>query len=206
MILWKIPRIVKKFYPGLIWNFTTDHRAVYLTFDDGPTIDVTLEVIEILKQYNIQATFFCIGRNVERNPDIFQVLIETGCAVGNHTYSHIKGWKTSDPDYFSDIELASRYIQSNLFRPAYGQIKPSQTRHLRLYYRIIMWSLMSYDFHPEMTKEKCLNHVIKNTKPGSILVFHDSIKASENMLYTLPRALEYFIAQGFEFKTIPSAL
>ncbi len=173
-----------------------------MTFDDGPTVDISSKVLEILNRYNALATFFCSGRNAERNQDILSNIIQEGHVLGNHTYSHLKGWYTSNHIYYADIEMASRFIPSALFRPPYGLIKPSQIRYLRQYYKIIMWSLLSYDYHPHFTKEQCLKHVMKNTKPGSIVVFHDSVKASHNMLYALPRVLDYFSEQGYTFKSL----
>ncbi len=202
MILWNPLRIAKYLYPGLICNVSTNKQTVYLTFDDGPTVDISTKVLEILKRYRARATFFCSGRNAERNQDILSNIVQEGHAVGNHTYSHLKGWYTSNHIYYADIEMASRFIPSGLFRPPYGLIKPSQIRYLRQYYKIIMWSLLSYDYHPHITKEQCLNYVMKNTKSGYIVVFHDSLKASQNMLYALPRVLDYFSERGYIFESL----
>lgn len=202
MILWNPLRIAKYLHPGLICNVSTNKQTVYLTFDDGPTVDISTKVLEILKRYNALATFFCSGRNAERNQDILSNIVHEGHAVGNHTYSHLKGWYTSNHVYYADIEMASRFIPSALFRPPYGLIKPSQIKYLRQYYKIIMWSLLSYDYHPHITKEQCLKYVMKNTKPGSIIVFHDSAKASQNMLYALPRILDNFSERGYTFESL----
>ncbi|MBN1157874.1 MAG: polysaccharide deacetylase family protein [Bacteroidales bacterium] len=195
--------MIKNLLPGLVWNIPAGNRKLYLTFDDGPHTEITGKVLEILEKYNASATFFCTGRNVERDPAIFNAIIQSGHAIGNHTYSHIKGWHTKNSEYYADVKLASRFIPSSLFRPPYGMIKPSQARNLLHYYKIFMWSLLSYDFRPDVKKEKCLDHVLKNSKPGSIIVFHDSVKASMNMLYALPRVLDHFSQQGFAFRKIP---
>jgi peptidoglycan/xylan/chitin deacetylase (PgdA/CDA1 family) len=202
MIIVRIPGIFKKIYPGLIWNISAADRAVCLTFDDGPTPGITERVLSVLDEFRAVATFFCIGRNAERHPEILRQILEAGHEVGNHTYSHLKGWYTPNRQYFEDIELASEFIPSDLYRPAYGMITPCQVRYLRKEYRIVMWDVMSYDFHPRTSREKCLDHVIRYTKPGSVVVFHDSVKASEKLLFALPRALEYFMERGFTFKTI----
>lgn len=199
----QIPWILKKTLTSLTWKMDQDIPALYLTFDDGPTPGITAEVLSILDRYNAKATFFCIGRNAERYPDIFKQIIANGHAAGNHTYSHLKGWYTCNRDYFNDIALAARFVPSRLFRPAYGMITPSQIRYLKKQYRIVLWSIMSFDFDRDTNPEKCLGYVLKHARPGSIVVFHDSQKASENVLYALPRVLEHFIEKGYAFNSIP---
>ena len=176
---------------------------MFLTFDDGPTPEITREVLAVLSRFKAQATFFCIGRNVERNPEIYRLILNSGHATGNHTYSHLKGWNTPDAAYFNDIALAARYVPSKLFRPAYGMITPAQLRYLKQLYRIVMWDVMSYDFAYNTSPEKCLQNVIRYTRPGSIIVFHDSVKAAEKTLYVLPRVLEHYAEMGYVFKPIP---
>jgi len=198
-----VPRIFKLAFPVLTWNIRGDRKVLYLTFDDGPTPVITSEVLSVLREHNALATFFCIGRNAERNPDIYQQIISAGHATGNHTYSHLKGWYTQNREYYNDIQLAAGFVPSALFRPAYGLITPRQAMHLRKQFRIIMWDVMSYDFHPRVTREKCLENVILYAKSGSIIVFHDSAKASEKTLYALPRVLSHFASLGFTFETIP---
>ena len=206
MLFVKTPVLIMKLFPELIWHFSSreeeQKNRVYLTFDDGPTPEITLKILDILDSYNARATFFCLGRNAERYHDIFQEILNRNHAVGNHTYSHLKGWKTKNKEYYSDIELAGNFIKSTLFRPPYGKIKRAQLKYLRHSYRIIMWDVMSYDFKTTIGKEKCLSIVLKNVRPGSIIVFHDSPKASDNMLYALPRLIENFSAQGFSFNYI----
>jgi len=189
-------------YPNLLWELP-EEKVLYLTFDDGPTPRITQEVVSTLGKVNAHATFFCIGRNAERYPAILKQIIEEGHSVGNHTYSHLKGWFTPNREYYEDVLLAAGIIRSGLFRPAYGMIKPSQVRHLKKQFRIVLWDIMSYDFSVTTSKEKCLNNVVRHAQPGSIIVFHDSVKASENMLYALPRVLEYFTEKGFAFKSLP---
>lgn len=200
----RVPGILKGILPEITWKIRDTKLVLYLTFDDGPTPDITGEVLSILANYNAGATFFCIGRNVERNPAIYSQLLVNQHSTGNHTYSHLKGWYTSNREYFDDIRLASRFIHSGLFRPAYGMITPSQIRQLKKQYRIIMWDVMSYDFDYGTGPDKCLNNVIRYARSGSIVVFHDSVKASEKVLYALPRVLEYFSEKGFAFRSIPS--
>lgn len=198
----RIPGILKKIYPGLTWNIRGEDRVLHLTFDDGPTPDITGQVLDILATANARATFFCIGRNAERHPEILRRIIDAGHAVGNHTYSHLKGWYTPNREYYEDIELASQFVPSQLYRPAYGMITPMQIRYLKQHFRIVLWDVMSYDFDPGVSKEKCLLNVTANAGPGSVIVFHDSVKASASMLYALPRVLDFFGEKGYRFKAI----
>jgi peptidoglycan/xylan/chitin deacetylase (PgdA/CDA1 family) len=198
----RIPRILKKVFPEITWDIQEPTPALYLTFDDGPTPEITAEVLSVLARFNARATFFCIGRNVERHPDIYAQILANGHATGNHTYSHLKGWYTPNREYYEDIALAAQFVYSGLYRPAYGMITPSQLRYLKKSYRIVMWDVMSYDFAYNTSPEKCLRNVIGNVRPGSVLVFHDSFKAAEKVRYALPRVLEYFAERGFAFPSI----
>jgi len=209
-----VPIFVKKTFPNVVWGFPAKSKSIYLTFDDGPTPEITVWTLSILKQYDAKATFFCIGKNVKEHPEIFHKIIIDGHAIGNHTYNHLKGWKTKTDDYINNVENTRKVIVNqiqnpefriqNLFRPPYGQIRPKQVKKLsRLGYNIIMWSVLSMDYDNSLSKEKCLKNVINNTSSGDIVVFHDSIKASKNMQYALPKVLEYFSKKGYEFKRIP---
>jgi peptidoglycan/xylan/chitin deacetylase (PgdA/CDA1 family) len=198
----RVPGILKRIYPGLTWNIPGGDRVLHLTFDDGPTPDITDKVLSMLAKADARATFFCIGRNAERHLEILRRITDAGHAVGNHTYSHLKGWYTPNQAYYEDIELASQYVPSDLYRPAYGMITPSQIRYLKRSFHIVLWDVMSYDFDPSTSGEKCLSNVIRYAGPGSVVVFHDSVKASDNLLYALPRVLEYFGGKGFSFEAI----
>ncbi|MBN1791910.1 MAG: polysaccharide deacetylase family protein [Bacteroidales bacterium] len=198
----RIPRLLKRTFPEITWEIQDTAPSLYLTFDDGPTPGITTSVLEVLAKFRAKATFFCIGRNVERHPDIYRQILEAGHATGNHTYSHLKGWYTPNREYFEDISLAAQFIRSSLYRPAYGMITPSQLRHLKKLYRIVMWDIMSYDFALNTTPENCLRNAMRYAGPGSVVVFHDSLKASEKVLYALPRVLEHFSGKGFGFKSI----
>lgn len=202
MNLVRIPRPAKALCPSVTWEIMDGGPSLYLTFDDGPTPVITAKVLDILEQYHAKATFFCIGRNVERHPDIYRQVVSAGHATGNHTYSHLKGWFTPDSEYYADIALAAHFVPSALYRPAYGMITPGQLRHLRKQYRIVLWSIMSYDFAYNTSPQQCLKNVIQYARPGSVIVFHDSVKASEKVLYALPRVLEHFTEKGWVFKKI----
>ena len=198
----RIPSFIQSIFPSLVWSLPNKESIIYLTFDDGPTPGITEKVLEILSSYNAKATFFCIGKNVAENADLYQSIIASGHSIGNHTNNHKNGWKTDNINYFQNIEECAKNVNSKLFRPPYGKIKPSQTNYLKDRYKIIMWNVLSGDFDPTLSKEKCLKNVLNLTDSGSIVVFHDSIKASERMLYTLPLMLEHFTKKGFQFKGI----
>lgn len=199
----KTPPIFKKIFSKYRWHFHSDEKILYLTFDDGPTEHITEFVLDQLKQYNAKATFFCIGKNVKKNPSIFNRIVAQGHAIGNHTHNHLKGWKVKTANYIENVEKASQLIDSNLFRPPYGKIKKKQAKILlQEGYQIIMWDVLSADFDTSITKEKCLQNVLENAKKGSIVVFHDSKKAQEKMEFALPKVLEYFTNKGYVFKAI----
>lgn len=206
MYLVKSPWLLKKFYANnLIWNIPKDDKTIYITFDDGPIPIVTPFVLETLKKFSAKATFFCIGDNIDKHPDIFKQIIAEGHEVGNHTYNHLKGWDTATENYIFNALKCQKLTQSNLFRPPYGRIKKDQIKQLRSNIeglKIIMWDVLSGDFDTNLSPEKCLQNVLKHTKPGSIVVFHDSLKAKDRLEYTLPRALAHWKNQGYTFKAL----
>jgi peptidoglycan/xylan/chitin deacetylase (PgdA/CDA1 family) len=201
----KSPFWLKNIYPNLIWDISTQEKKLFLTFDDGPHPIITIQVLDLLKAYNAKATFFCIGNNVVKYPEVYKRIIDEGHSVGNHTFNHLNGWKTDDELYLNDINKAMEYIDSNLFRPPYGRISRFQIQQLlkpKYQMKMIMWSVLSGDFDRDISAEKCLNNVLLSTKAGSIIVFHDSEKAAEKMLYALPKVLEQFSKKGFSFEKI----
>ncbi|MEP6700382.1 MAG: polysaccharide deacetylase family protein [Bacteroidota bacterium] len=203
----KTPWWLKKIYPKRLWNINTKEKIIYFSFDDGPHPAATLFVLDELMKYNAKATFFCIGKNVVDNPVIFKRILDEGHRVGNHTHNHLNGWKTNTKDYLADVAEASIYIESNLFRPPYGRIKSSQANGISTVIKdssskIVMWDVLSGDFDESISKEKCLDNVIRNTRPGSIIVFHDSGKAFPLLKHVLPVLLEFFTNQGYLFKKI----
>jgi peptidoglycan/xylan/chitin deacetylase (PgdA/CDA1 family) len=203
----KTSRFIKKIFPKYIWDIPNSENKIYLSFDDGPTPEITEWVLKELKKYNAKATFFCIGHNIEKHPDIFTKVGNDGHAIGNHTFNHLNGWKTATEEYLENSRhwsmISGQSQTCNLFRPPYGKIKTLQSKKLRqLGYKIIMWDVLSADFDTSISKEKCLDNVIKYTKSGSIIVFHDSVKAFPNLEYTLRKALKYWTEKGFLFDTI----
>lgn len=203
----KTPRLLRQLYPDCIWRMPAGEKKLYLTFDDGPLPDVTPFVLEELKKWNARATFFCIGKNAESNPEILKQTLNGGHTIGNHTFNHLNGWKVTNDAYYRDVEecnmlLRSKGVATQLYRPPYGKLKPTQYRKLKSGYRIVMWDVLSFDFDLNVSKEAVLKNVLKHTRDGSIIVMHDSLKAKPKVEYTLPRLLEYFHEAGFTFEAL----
>lgn len=203
----KTHRIIKKLFSNYIWDIPNNENKVYLTFDDGPTPEITEWVLNQLEQYNAKATFFCIGKNIIAHPEIFNQIIEKGHGIGNHTHNHLNGWKTTTDEYIKNSmqcsEISDQFENNKIFRPPYGKIKTAQAKKLRQQgYKIIMWDVLSADFDQSISKEECLNNVLSNTKSGSVIVFHDSLKAFKNLEYTLPKVLQYLTENNFSFGII----
>lgn len=202
MYLVKSPLLLKWYYPSLIWNKPRNESVIYLTFDDGPIPDVTTFVLKTLKSFDAKATFFCIGDNIVKHPDVFEQIKKDGHRIGNHTFNHLKGWKTEDHAYLENFKKCQELTGTDLFRPPYGRIKKSQISAIRAVHpemQIIMWDVLSGDFDTGLAPQKCYENVIKHTQNGSVIVFHDSLKAFERLEYALPLALKYFKEQGYQF-------
>ncbi|TCO28928.1 peptidoglycan/xylan/chitin deacetylase (PgdA/CDA1 family) [Pedobacter psychrotolerans] len=218
MYLIKSPLLLKWYYPSLLWNKSRTEKVIYLTFDDGPIPNVTDFVLKTLKAFHAKATFFCIGDNIVKHPEVYAKVINDGHAIGNHTFNHLKGWKTDDETYIQNTLKCQQLTQTNLFRPPYGRIKKSQIRSLESLVisqqsdsrlptqdsqlKIVMWDVLSGDFDINLSPEKCYQNVINHTENGSIIVFHDSLKAFDRLEYTLPLVLKYFTEKGFTFSTL----
>ena len=202
----KTPWFLKKMYSGMIWDVPSrEEKVMYLTFDDGPNETATPFVLDQLKKYNAKATFFCVGNNVMQHPALYKQLLNEGHVTGNHTFNHVNGWKVSDDVYFKDIIDAKKYIDSSLFRPPYGRITRCQAKHLQetaWKMKVIMWDVVSGDFDTTITPARCTQNVLKNARAGSIVVFHDSVKAFPNLKEALPATLEHFSAKGYRFEAI----
>jgi peptidoglycan-N-acetylglucosamine deacetylase len=202
---YRTPFILPLLYPQLTWRIPTQEKIIYLTFDDGPVSGPTEFVLDLLEKNKSQATFFCIGDNVLRNPAVFRKIKEKHHTIGNHTFNHLKGWQYSTKEYVENTTKCSEVIgeENRLFRPPYGRIKRSQIRALSNH-SIVMWDVLTHDYLASLSEEKCLKGSIAATRPGSIVVFHDSYKAEKNMTYALPRYIEHFMSQGYMFKSIPT--
>jgi peptidoglycan/xylan/chitin deacetylase (PgdA/CDA1 family) len=214
-VIFRPPFFLTWIYPGLTWRIPTHGKDIYLTFDDGPMPGQTEFVLEALEKANGRGTFFCIGDNVKKYPELFKKIAANGHSIGNHTFNHIKGWGCSVPDYVENTRLCEEEIakqrvtpwnntQMALFRPPYGRIKWGQIRALQ-HYRIIMWDVLTHDYAKNISPEKCLRGSIRATRPGSIVVFHDSVKAERNLKYVLPAFLDHFTGLGYSFKAISNS-
>lgn len=198
------PFIFRCFDPShLICRMNGREKKIFLTFDDGPVPEVTTEVLRILAAHGAHATFFMVGDNIRKHPEIFEKVVAGGHVAGNHTFHHLNGWKTSTSAYVDDIVQSAGLIGTKLFRPPYGRFTPAQYRHLKNDFLFVMWSLLTWDFSPLQTPETCLAMAVKHTRPGEIIVFHDSLKAAKNMLYALPGYLDAFSRQGYSFESLP---
>ena len=227
----KTPQLLKGIFPKYIWNMPIDQKVIYLTFDDGPTPEITNWTLDLLKSYNAKATFFCIGDNIKKHPQIFHDILKDGHAIGNHTFHHLKGWATHTDVYIGEVlktqEIINFQAQNyksqspkfeknqnstlinplssipKLFRPPYGKIRPKQGKQLLdLGYKIIMWDVLAFDWKDSLSEEQCAQNIISKAESGSIVVFHDSLKAEKRMKFALNKTLEHFSKEGYEFKTL----
>ena len=209
----KPPKIIRTLFPGTIWHLeslsskcqvpSSALNKVYFTFDDGPTPEITPWVIDSLNRYNATATFFCVGNNVIKYPEIFQQLLDNGMSVGNHTFSHLKAFKTTKNNYFADIDKCSEVVKSDIFRPPHGQLYPWWIPKLKKRFsKIVMWDILSLDYDSRLTAEDVVNIVTTRIRPGSVIVFHDSLKAWDRLKIALPKILEYAIEKGYEMRKI----
>ncbi|MCP1994985.1 polysaccharide deacetylase family protein [Flavobacterium sp. HSC-61S13] len=205
----KIPFLIPLLFPKQLWAVANTDKKIYLSFDDGPIPEITEWVLDLLDFYQIKATFFCIGDNIEKHPEIFRKIIAAQHQIGNHTQHHINGWKTETSKYIEEVLLCTKKIEKHtkasqhLFRPPYGKIKTSQAKVLlKKNYKIVMWTVLSKDYDAKTSPEQCLQNVVKHTRSGSIILFHDSWKASQNLKHALPKAIEYLLKEGYQFELL----
>jgi peptidoglycan/xylan/chitin deacetylase (PgdA/CDA1 family) len=196
------PILLKRIFPTFIWQFPEETEALFLTFDDGPSPEMTPWVLDQLDKYGAKATFFCLGKNSEMYPELYGEVLKRGHATGNHSYSHIKGWGMDTSDYIRDVDTAAEFIESNLFRPPYGRIGPHQARMLSERYKLIMWDVLSRDYSRSLSGKRCAKNVIKHLRPGAIVVFHDSVKSAQNLWVALPLVLRAIKEMGLKCKKI----
>ncbi len=195
----QFPRFLRPLWRKVIWRMRSSEKVIYLTFDDGPLPEVTPLVLNLLDKFQLKATFFCVGENVEKYPETYAEVLHSGHKTGNHTFNHIKGFSTSTDDYFFNTEKAAEFIKSNLFRPPHGQITFKQINALKFDYKIIMWDLITHDYNKKLTPETIMKTIKHHSRNGCIVVFHDSLKAKENMLTVLPLAIEWWKSEGYTF-------
>jgi len=198
----QFPDLLRPFLGKLLWRKNSSEKVIYVTFDDGPVPEVTPRVLDMLDEYNLKATFFCVGENVEKYPELYNDILRRGHKTGNHTYNHLKGISVSTEDYVANVKKAAGLIDSSLFRPPYGRINFRQKQALRKEYEIVMWDLITQDYNKNLSPNNILQNIKRYSRNGSLVVFHDSIKAERNMLTVLPRAIEYWNSRGYRFEVL----
>ncbi len=200
MYLAKTPAFFQTLFPDFVWQIPSSDKTIYLTFDDGPVPEVTPWVLDLLEQYQAKATFFCVGENVVNHPDIYDQIIRQGHSVGNHTHNHLNGWSTDVVTYANNVRKCAHHVRSRLFRPPYGRLRPRQARFLKKHFDIVLWDVLSGDFDPGLTAAQCWKNVRNNASAGSVIVFHDSVKAAGKLREVLPRTMAYFGGLGYGFR------
>ena len=195
----QFPRLLRPLWGKVIWRKDTSKKVIYLTFDDGPVPEVTPLVLDLLDEHKIKATFFCVGENVQKHPETFAQVLSRGHKVGNHTFNHLKGISVTDEEYYDNITKAAALIDSKLFRPPYGRITRKQINELKSKYKIIMWDVITHDYNKSLSPETIMRTIKRYSRNGSLVVFHDSIKANDNVLAVLPLAIEYWKSKGYTF-------
>ncbi|MFP4289899.1 MAG: polysaccharide deacetylase family protein [Bacteroidales bacterium] len=207
MKVYSPPLIIKQLTGKYLhWEIKTPEKKIFLSFDDGPTPDITEDVLDVLKQFHAKASFFCLGKNILQYPHLYQRIIKEGHMIGNHTMNHLNGWKTNSQDYLNEVYAMDAIQPSEFFRPPYGKISLSQVRKIRPTHKIIMWSILTYDFAPMHDPAKSLRNICRRIKPGAILVMHDSKKAAQNCMKILPGILHYCEREGFSCDRIDASL
>lgn len=202
MLIEQPPKLLRILYPQAIWRMNPKEKAVYLTFDDGPIPDITPWVLDLLDKYNIKATFFMVGDNVRKHPKEYDMVVSRGHRIGNHTFNHIRGFGIRTKHYLANTNKANELLKTDLFRPPHGHMRMKQYYVLRHYYKIVMWDLVTRDYSKRMNGAQVLENVKHYVRNGSIITFHDSIKAEKNLKYALPKAIEWLLEQGYEFKVL----
>ena len=202
MLIEQLPTVYRKIFPGTVWRLPRKEQTVFLTFDDGPIPEVTTFVLDLLREKGITATFFCVGDNVRKHPEVFQKILDEGHQVGNHTFNHLQGLYTSSRNYIKNVEKADELIKSPLFRPPHGILRYIQFMTLRRKFKIVFWDVVTRDYNRKLSGEEVLGIVKKYTRNGSIIVFHDSLKAENNIRYALPKAIDFLQAEGYKFEVL----
>ena len=197
----KTPSIAKYLFPSLVWKKNTDQKKIWITFDDGPDEKVTPYLINVLEEFNIKATFFIIGNQAKKHPELVKLIINSGHKIGNHSFSHLNGFSTDNNKYLEDVEQAKKYIDSDIFRPPYGKITPFQIKNLKKDFKIIMWDIMSWDFKENISSNKIFRNVMDNVESGSIILFHNNLKSYENLKKSLKIILKKLKEQEYQFST-----
>lgn len=199
----RLPKLATRYFPNALWRLPENAKKVALTFDDGPVPEVTPWVLDLLKEENIKACFFCVGENVERHPELYQQIIANGHQVGNHTFNHLQGLKTPDEAFLANVEKAATYVDSKFMRPPHGWLRKSQYRELTKDYEVVMWDLISRDYKEKTSPKAVVSNVMNFVRPGSIIIFHDSVKAQKNLRPALPVVIKKLKEEGYQFTLLP---
>lgn len=204
MLIEQPPKFFRALYPSAIFRMDPNEHSIYLTFDDGPIPEVTPWVLDILEKYKVKATFFMVGDNIRKHPEEFQMVVDAGHKIGNHTYNHLKGFEFMSSKYLKNAQKADEFMHTDLFRPPHGHMTVIQYLRLKKYYKIIMWDVVTRDYSKKLRGPQVLANVMRYTRNGSIITFHDSLKSWENgnLQYALPKAIEFLIEEGYEFKVL----
>jgi peptidoglycan-N-acetylglucosamine deacetylase len=197
------PYLLRLLFNDCVWRLSSEKKIVYLTFDDGPHPEITPWVLEQLKHYNAKATFFLVGKNVNDHPEVVEAITKRNHHIGNHTYDHLNGWKTSTEEYLLNIDNCNKIVKSGLFRPPYGKLTWRQAEAIKKQYKIVMWDLLTGDYNEKLGPKDCLKHIRKYSRNGSVIVFHDSQKAFNTLKELLPDALAFLTSEGYSFEAIP---
>ena len=195
----KTPSVAKYLYPSVVWKKNTEQKKIWITFDDGPDKKVTPFLVNLLEKFNIKATFFIVGSQAKKHPELVKLIINNGHKIGNHSFSHLSGYSTKNKKYLQDVEQAKKHIDSDIFRPHYGKITPSQIKSLKTDFKIIMWDIMSWDFKENISSSKIFRNVMDNVESGSIILFHNNLKSYKNLKKSLELILEKLKEQEYQF-------
>ncbi len=206
MYLARTPEFIQGLFPNFVWRIPTEEKKIFLTFDDGPIPESTPWILKELEKHNAEATFFCVGDNIIKHPHLFHQMMKGNFGLGSHTFNHLSGWGTENIQYFHNVRRGATLIKSAMFRPPYGRLRPSQVPFLMRHYYIVMWDVLSGDFDPKISAQQCLDNVMENAAPGSIIVFHDSLKSFDKLQYVLPEVLKHLSADGYRFESLTEDL
>lgn len=199
MLIEQPSKFLRWLYPRALWRMDSGRRTVFLTFDDGPIPEVTPWVLDILRHYEVKATFFMVGDNVRKHPDVYEKVCQAGHRVGNHTFNHLGSLRHTQKEYMDNIAKADALLHTDLFRPPHGWMRPSVYRVACLKYRVVMWDVVTRDYSRVLTDDDVFRNVCRYTRNGSIITFHDSLKSHEKLITALPRSIEWLREQGYGF-------
>ena len=202
MFIEQIPQVVRWFFSPVLWRKDPERKVIYLTFDDGPTEENTRWILDQLDARGVKATFFCIGKNVREHPELYAEILKRGHRTGLHGYDHKRGLYKDEAAFADDLQKAEQYVHSDLFRPPHGHLTFSQIRRFSQRFAIVLWDVITRDYNASLKPEQIYRIAVRYGRNGSIVVFHDSVKARANMMYAFPKAVDYWLSKGYKFETL----